>query len=431
MNAPSEIGLMPHAGTPSVIRNYDTNCKFCATPLRHVMADLGASPIANAYRKADELNRMEPFYPLRALVCDQCLLVQAQDFESAEHLFAPDYAYFSSFSDSWLAHARTYVERMTERFGLDSSSQVVEIACNDGYLLRWFLEKNVKVLGIEPTANTAEAARNLGIPVEVRFFGRETAKDLRSKGFAADLMPANNVVAHVPDINDFVAGFKILLKPKGVATFEFHHVMNLIEHKQFDTIYHEHYYYHSLATFSKILAHHGLQVFDVEELKSHGGSLRVFAQHADAAPHSVDARVGELLARESAFGLDSLERYLSFNESVKQMKRQFLAFLIDAKNQGKSIAAYGAPAKGNTLLNYAGVRTDFIDFTVDRNPHKQGTYLPGTQIPIVSPDQIFESKPDYLLILPWNLREEIIEQMSGIRKWGGQFLVLIPEVKVY
>jgi len=431
MNAPSEIGLMPHAGTPSVIRNYDTNCKFCATPLRHVMADLGASPIANAYRKADELNRMEPFYPLRALVCDQCLLVQAQDFESAEHLFAPDYAYFSSFSDSWLAHARTYVERMTERFGLDSSSQVVEIACNDGYLLRWFLEKNVKVLGIEPTANTAEAARKLGIPVEVRFFGRETAKDLRSKGFAADLMPANNVVAHVPDINDFVAGFKILLKPKGVATFEFHHVMNLIEHKQFDTIYHEHYYYHSLATFSKILAHHGLQVFDVEELKSHGGSLRVFAQHADAAPHSVDARVGELLARESAFGLDSLERYLSFNESVKQMKRQFLAFLIDAKNQGKSIAAYGAPAKGNTLLNYAGVRTDFIDFTVDRNPHKQGTYLPGTQIPIVSPDQIFESKPDYLLILPWNLREEIIEQMSGIRKWGGQFLVLIPEVKVY
>jgi SAM-dependent methyltransferase len=414
-----------------MIRNYNSNCKFCAAPLRHVMADLGASPIANAYRKADELNSMEPFYPLRALVCAECLLVQAQEFESAEQIFAADYAYFSSFSDSWLAHARNYVERMTERFRLGSSSQVVEIACNDGYLLRWFLDKEVKVLGVEPTLNTAEAARALGIPVEVRFFGRQTATELRGRGFAADLMPANNVVAHVPDINDFVAGFKVLLKPTGVATFEFHHVMNLIRHKQFDTIYHEHYYYHSLATFSRILAHHGLQVFDVEELKSHGGSLRVFAQHAETAPHPVEASVGMLLSEESRFGLDKLEQYLDFNESVKQMKRDFLAFLIDAKNRNKRIAAYGAPAKGNTLLNYAGVRTDFIDFTVDRNPHKQGTYLPGTQIPIVSPDHIVEAKPDYLLILPWNLREEIMQQMKGIREWGGQFLVLIPEVKLY
>ena len=407
------------------------SCKFCGAGLRFAMADLGMSPIANDYRKPDQLYKMEPFYPLRALVCESCLLVQAQEFESAEHLFAPDYAYFSSFSDTMLAHASKYVDDMTERFGLGSNSLVVEIACNDGYLLRWFLPKGIKVLGIEPTTGTAKAAQKLGIPVETLFFGRKTAQELRDKGHAADLMPANNVVAHVPDINDFIGGFKILLKPQGVATFEFHHIMNLIGRNQFDAIYHEHYYYHSLSTFSRILAHHGLQVFDVEEISMHGGSLRVYAQPAGTGAHPVAARVTDLLAREKAFGLTTIDRYLEVNESIKKMKRRFLSFLIEAKAAGKTIAGYGAPAKATTLLNFAGARSDFIDYIVDRSPHKQGTYLPGAQIPIHGPERIFETKPDYLLILAWNLRDEVSQQMADIRKWGGKFMVLIPDVAVF
>lgn len=412
-----------HSSTPA--------CKNCGEPVMHVMADLGMQPIANNYRKPDDLFKMEPFFPLRALVCGHCLLVQAQEFESAENMFSADYAYFASYSESWLEHARRYVDEMTERFGLGRQSKVVEIASNDGYLLKWFLPKGIPVLGVEPTAGTAAAATRLGIPTEVRFFGCEAARELKQAGHSADLMPANNVAAHVPDINDFIGGFAILLKDRGVATFEFHHVMNLIRRNQFDTIYHEHYYYHSLHTFSKILEKHGLQCFDVEELTTHGGSLRVYAQRADHHPHSVSPRVADLLKRERDAGLLEVKTYEAFNRQVMRNKRNFLRFLIDAKQQGKSIAAYGAPAKGNTLLNYAGVRNDFIDYTVDRNPHKQNTFLPGTMIPILGPEKIGETRPDYVLILPWNLKDEIAQQMSEVRSWGGRFVVLIPEVEVF
>lgn len=427
------MGTMQSAAvlqTPPAADTHRPRCRFCGSGLSHVFVDLGMTPMANAYRSASEQDRMEPFYPLRAYVCDQCLLVQLEEFETPEQIFGTDYAYFSSYSESWLDHARRYVDDMTERFGLGPQSRAVEIACNDGYLLRWFLPKGVKVLGVEPAGNCAEVARALGIEVAVAFFGASTATELKAQGHQADLMTANNVVAHVPDLNDFVEGFRILLAPTGVATFEFHHVLNLIRHNQFDTVYHEHFCYHSLSTFRRILERHGLSVFDVEELPTHGGSLRVYAQPKDTGIHPVCARVPALLEVERAAGLTGVDAYLAYGERVKRMKRQLLRFLIAAKETGKSIAAYGAPAKGNTLLNYAGVRTDFIDYTVDRNPHKQGMTLPGTQIPIHDPAKIFETRPDYLLILPWNLRDEIVKQMAGIREWGGRFLVLIPEVEV-
>ena len=427
------MGTMQSAAvlqTPPTADTHRPRCRFCGAGLSHVFVDLGMTPMANAYRSASEQDRMEPFYPLRAYVCDQCLLVQLEEFETPEQIFGTDYAYFSSYSESWLDHARRYVDDMSERFGLGPQSRAVEIACNDGYLLRWFLPKGVKVLGVEPAGNCAEVARALGIEVAVAFFGASTATELKAQGHQADLMTANNVVAHVPDLNDFVEGFRILLAPTGVATFEFHHVLNLIRHNQFDTVYHEHFCYHSLSTFRRILEHHGLSVFDVEELPTHGGSLRVYAQPKDTGIHPVCARVPALLEVERAAGLTGVDAYLAYGERVKRMKRQLLRFLIAAKETGKSIAAYGAPAKGNTLLNYAGVRSDFIDYTVDRNPHKQGMTLPGTQIPIHDPAKIFETRPDYLLILPWNLRDEIVKQMAGIREWGGRFLVLIPEVEV-
>lgn len=405
-------------------------CRFCNHELKDVVADLGMQPVANAYRSFHEVNRMEPFFPLRALVCSNCLLVQAQEFEMAENLFSQDYAYFSSFSDSWLKHARSYAHATIKRFDLNQNSRVVEIACNDGYLLRWFVEQGIPSLGIEPTTSTARAAAALGIPVHMSFFGADTAYELRAAGVQADLMPANNVVAHVPDINDFVEGFRILLKPHGVATFEFHHVMNLLGLNQFDTIYHEHYYYHSLLTFRKILAAHNLAVFDVEQLPTHGGSLRVYAQHAGTGIHALSPRVDDVLAQERAAGLENIETYLGLNDRVREMKQNLLSVLIDAKRQGKRIAAYGAPAKGNTLLNYAGVRNDFIDFTVDRNPAKQQHMLPGTMIPILSPDVVFESKPDILLVLVWNLLDEVREQMAGIVSWGGMFMVAMPEVRL-
>jgi len=427
------MGTMPPAAAlqaASAHSAHRPSCRFCGTGMQHVVADLGMSPMANAYRSPAEQDRMEPFYPLRAYVCHECLLVQLEEFETPEQIFGTDYAYFSSYSDSWLEHARRYVENVSERFRLGPHSRVVEVACNDGYLLRWFLPKGVKVLGVEPAGNCAEVARAQGIEVEVAFFGAGTAADLKARGCQADLMVANNVVAHVPDLNDFVEGFRVLLAPTGVATFEFHHVLNLIRHNQFDTIYHEHFCYHSLSTFRKILEHHGLAVFDVEELPTHGGSLRVYAQPAGTGIHAVSPRVAALLDTERQAGLTGIDAYLAYGERVKRMKREVLRFLIDAKASGKSIAAYGAPAKGNTLLNYAGIRTDFIDYTVDRNPHKQGMTLPGTQIPIHDPSKIFETRPDYLLILPWNLRDEVVRQMAGIREWGGRFLVLIPEVEV-
>jgi SAM-dependent methyltransferase len=406
------------------------NCRFCAMPLSRVVADLGMQPLSNGFLTPAQALGTESFHPLRALVCDGCGLVQAQQVESAEHIFTAEYPYFSSTSEPWLAHARRYADEVSARFGLDARHRVVEIACNDGYLLRWFSEKGIQVLGVEPTASTARAAESLGIPVRQVFFGAATARQMREQGLLADLMPANNVVAHIPDLHDFIEGFEILLAPGGVATFEFHHVLNLLRQQQFDTIYHEHFYYHSLTTFEKILAAHRLEVFDVEELPTHGGSLRVYAQRQAEGRHRVSPAVAALRERERAAGLLDPATYATYDEACRRMKRQMLAFLIDAKNQGRSIAACGAAAKGNTLLNYGGVRTDFIDYVVDDTPWKQGRLLPGTHIPVVAADRLIQTRPDYLVILPWNWRDELMRRFAVIRQWGGRFVVLTPEVQV-
>jgi SAM-dependent methyltransferase len=413
----------------SAVATHVPSCRFCETPLRHTFADLGMAPLSNAYLTHAQTNRAESFYPLRPYVCDACFLVQVEPFESPDRIFH-NYAYFSSYSDSWLTHARDFVDMAAGRFGLNQNSFAIEVASNDGYLLQYLVAKGIPVLGIEPAATVAAAATARQIPTLVKFFGSATAQSLAEAGKRADLIVANNVAAHVPDINDFIGGFKILLKPTGVATFEFHHVLQLIEKNQFDTIYHEHFYYHSLTTFRQILERQGLTVFDVEELPTHGGSLRVYAKHAENGHHPVASRVGDLLATEVARGLTRLETYLAFGDKVNRTKNKLLSFLLDAKANGKVIVGYGAPAKGNTLLNYAGIRSDLLSYTVDRNPHKQGLYLPGSHIPILSPEEIRSTKPDYVLILPWNLKDEIVEQMAHIRDWGGRFLVLIPDVHV-
>ena len=387
-------------------------------------------PLANSYLTADELNKVESFYPLRVRVCDECFLVQAEDFESPEAIFT-DYAYLSSYSDSWLQHARSYVERVLERFRLSSRSQVVEVASNDGYLLQYFVAKGIPVLGIEPAANVAEIAIRKGIPTRNSFFGQETAKQLIAEGFRADLLVGNNVLAHVPKTNDFVKGLKLLLKPEGVITMEFPHLLRLMAEGQFDTIYHEHFSYFSFLTVEKIFKQQELRIFDVEELPTHGGSLRIYACHASDDSKKVAQAVPWLVEKESAFGIHRADTYLSFAERIKETKRSLLEFLIRIKKEGKSVVGYGAPAKGNTLLNYCGIRTDFVDYTVDRNPSKQGRFLPGTHIPIYHPDKIRETKPDFLLVLPWNLIVEIKQQMSHIREWGGQFVTPIPEVTVF
>jgi SAM-dependent methyltransferase len=397
--------------------------------LCRTFVNLGMSPLANSYVKASQLNQMEPFYSLHVYVCESCFLVQLAPVTKPEEIFS-EYAYFSSYSDSWLDHARTYTDSVTRRFCLNGKSRVVEIASNDGYLLQYFVAKGIPVLGIEPARNVAGVAIERGIPTEVRFFGEDMAHELTAEGKHADLIIGNNVLAHVPDLNGFVRGMKTLLCPHGVITLEFPHLMRLMDQNQFDTIYHEHLSYFSLITIEKLFARHGLMVFDVEELPTHGGSLRIYACHEEDEKKTIGERVGDLLAREEEAGFKDLEHYLSFGEQVKKTKRKFLDFLITAKDEGKSIVGYGAPAKGNTLLNYCGVRSDFIDYTVDRSPHKQGHFLPGTRIPIFSPERIRETMPDYLVILPWNLREEIMEQMAYIRDWGGQFVVPIPEVRV-
>ena len=404
-------------------------CRFCGTSLTRTFVDLGVSPIANDYLTPDALDRMEPFYPLHARVCEKCLLVQLPPVQAPDRLFTDEYAYFSSFSDSWLDHARRYTGAMMERFGLGPSHRVVEIASNDGYLLQYFHAAGIPVLGIEPARNCAEAAIAKGIPTEILFFGAETARAL-TPDHSADLMAANNVLAHVPDINDFVEGFRILLKPTGVATFEFPHLLNLIQRGEFDTIYHEHYSYLSLHATRQIFAAHGLTIFDVEELPSHGGSLRLYVRHAANDRLPVEPGVAAVQAKEEAAGLTGLAGYADFEPRVQKIKRDLLKFLIAAKEEGKTVAGYGAPAKGNTLLNYCGVRTDLLAFTVDRSPHKQGKYLPGTRIPIFTPEHIFERRPNYVLILPWNLQMEIMEQMKDIRTWGGQFVVPIPELRI-
>lgn len=403
-------------------------CRFCGAHLSYTFVDLGLSPLSNSYVKTEQLNQGETFYPLHVRVCADCKLVQLAEFERAENIFNNKYAYFSSYSSSWLAHARQYCREITTRFGLDKGSHVIEVASNDGYLLQNFVALGVPALGIEPSGNTAEVAISKGIPTWIRFFGVDTALDLVSSDNAADLLLGNNVLAHVPDINDFVGGLKIALKKNGVITMEFPHLLNLMRYNQFDTIYHEHFSYFSLLTVERIFARHGLTVFDVQELQTHGGSLRIFAQHA-GGPHAAGSNLEIVRNAEAAAGLNLLATYGGFSTQVDQIKRSLLQFLIEAKEKGLRVAGYGAPAKGNTLLNYCGVRTDLIDFTVDANPHKQGTWLPGTRIPVYEPEKLREFKPDIVLILPWNLKNEIVAANAYVREWGGRFAVPIPAVE--
>ena len=407
-----------------------SGCRFCGTKLEHTFVDLGMSPLCESYLPAEHLNQMEPFYPLHVQVCGNCFLVQLEAYVTPEHIFS-DYAYFSSFSDSWLAHAKRYADLMVERFGIDEKSFVVELASNDGYLLQYFVEKSVPALGIEPAANVAAVAVKKGVPTLVKFFGREMARELAASGKQADLLLGNNVLAQVPDLNDFVAGMKILLKPGGVITMEFPHLQRLMEENQFDTIYHEHFSYFSFVTAEKIFVTHGLTLFDVEEIPTHGGSLRIYGRHAQDSSKPVTARATALRNREVSAGYLRPDTYSRFAEQVKETKRKLLEFLIQAKRSGKRIAGYGAPGKGNTLLNYCAIRTDFLDYTVDRNPYKHGRFLPGTHVPIFPPERIRETKPDFLLILPWNLKDEIMKQNAFIREWGGKFVVPIPEVHVH
>jgi SAM-dependent methyltransferase len=385
-------------------------------------------PIANSLVTEEKLAGMEAFYPLRALVCERCFLVQSEEFESPEGIFT-DYPYFSSYSTSWLAHSRAYTEQIVERLSLGEGKTVVEVGSNDGYLLQYFHERGIRVLGIEPAANVAQEAIVQGIPTIVRFFGTELAAELVAES-AADLLVANNVLAHMPDVNDFVAGMKLLLTPGGVTTMEFPHLMRLVEGNQFDTIYHEHFSYYSFSTAVRILGAHGLRVFDVEELPTHGGSLRVYACHAENVDLASGERVHEMIEREDAAGYGDLEVYRSFGQRVVATKRQVLRCLIEAKDAGKTVVGYGAPAKGTTLLNYCGVGTDFLEYTVDKSPHKQGSYLPGVRIPIREPEQIRRTQPDYVFVLPWNLKDEILDEMSFVRDWGGRFMVRTPDMTI-
>jgi 2-polyprenyl-3-methyl-5-hydroxy-6-metoxy-1,4-benzoquinol methylase len=405
-------------------------CRFSGQPLHHTFVDLGMSPLANSYLNTDQLNQAEKFYPLHAYISEDTLLVQLEQFETPDRIFS-DYAYFSSYSESWLKHAAAYTDLMVKRFGFTPQHQVIEIASNDGYLLQYFVQKGIPVLGIEPAANIAEVAKAKGIPSITKFFGVQTAKELVVQGIQADLLLGNNVLAHVPNLNDFIAGMKIVLKPSGIITMEFPHVLNLIQGNQFDTIYHEHFSYFSFLTIEKIFAAHGLTLFDVEELPTHGGSLRIYARHQEATAPAISDRVAALKAKEIAFGLDRLETYTQFGKQVQETKLKLLSFILTAKSEGKSIVGYGAPAKGNTLLNYCGIGRDFIDYTVDLNPYKQNMSLPGTHIPIFAPDKLRETQPDYVLILPWNLKEEIMEQIAFIGEWGGKFVIPVPEVQVY
>ena len=405
-------------------------CRFCGTPLGQTVVDLGMSPLCESFLTSDQLNHVERFYPLHVWVCDRCFLVQLEEYVSGADIFS-DYAYFSSFSDSWLDHCRRYVEQMIDQLALTAHSEVVEIASNDGYLLQFFLQRGIPALGVEPAANVAKVAVERGVPTLVKFFGRETARELVTRGHRPDLILGNNVLAQVPDLNDFVAGLKILLGPRGVVTIEFPHLQKTIDGNQFDQIYHEHFSYFSLYSAERIFSAHGLPIFDVEELPTHGGSIRIYAAHAEDFSKSRTERLMALRGRETEAGVGTLTYYADFESRVRETKRKLLEFLIEAKRAGKRVVGYGAPGKGNTLLNYCGIRTDFLDFTVDRSPHKQGRFLPGTHIPILPPDRLSEARPDYVLILPWNLKTEIMDQLAGIRAWGGRFLVPIPEVTVY
>ena len=405
-------------------------CRFCGAGLQRTFVDLGMSPLCETYPSPAELNHAEVYYPLHVYVCEKCWLVQLEEYESAENIFS-DYPYFASYSDSWLKHCEKYCNEMKTRFGLGKRSFVTEVASNDGYLLQYFVRQNVPVLGIEPAANVAKAAVEKGVPTLVRFFGTQVAKELAAEGRTADLVVGNNVLAQVPDINDFVEGLKILLKPEGVLTLEFPHLLRLIELNEFDTIYHEHFSYFSLLTTVRILEAHSLKVFDVEALSTHGGSLRVYGCRAEDRTHQVEPAVTELIAEEEKAGLASAAGYERFALQVKQTKWELVDFLMTAVRQGKSVAGYGAPGKSATLLHYCGIGKDLIEYTVDRSPYKQGRFLPGSHIPIFHPDRIRRTKPNYVVILPWNLKDEIMEQLQFIREWGGLFVVPIPRVAIY
>lgn len=405
-------------------------CRHCGSELRLPLVDLGSAPPSNAYLTEQTLHAPEKWFPLRVLVCEHCWLAQTEDFAQADELFDAEYAYFSGFSSSWLAHSERYVADMVARFNLSTDSHVVEIAANDGYLLQYVKARNILCTGVEPTASTAAAARAKGIPVVEDFFGVRLAKELAAQGKQADLTAANNVLAHVPDINDFVAGFAVLLKPLGVATFEFPHLLKLIAENQFDTIYHEHFSYLSLTAVDRIFSANGLTVFDVEEHPTHGGSLRVFAQRSDTGQQARSSRVEELLQREARAGMLGADYYTGFQAKTDRVKNEFLAFLLEAKRQGKTVAAYGAAAKGNTLMNYAGIRPDLISYVVDRNPAKQGKYMPGSRILIVNEEKLLDAKPDYVVILPWNLKAEVMNQLAYIQNWGGKFVIAVPELEV-
>ncbi|WPC25833.1 class I SAM-dependent methyltransferase [Pseudomonas moraviensis] len=406
------------------------NCRGCAAPLSLPLIDLGTSPPSNAYVHADRLEKAEQWVPLKVAVCEQCWLVQTEDYTSADSLFDAEYAYFSSFSSTWLNHAERYVAEMSERFGLSADSRVVEVAANDGYLLQYVAARGIPCLGVEPTRSTAQAAREKGLEIRELFFGRHTATQLRSEGWSADLMAANNVLAHVPDINDFLAGFATLLKPTGVATFEFPQLLTLMAGAQFDTLYHEHYSYLSLTAVQTLCERNGLEVFDVSQLSTHGGSLRVFVQRKDGQRRAVLPAVQQQLQAELAAGVKTAEYYATLAPAAERIKHDLLRFLLRAKADGKRVVGYGAAAKGNTLLNYAGVKADLLAWVADANPHKQGKFLPGSRIPIVAPAQIEIDKPDYVLVLPWNLLQEVSQQLAQVRQWDGRFVIAVPELKV-
>ena len=403
-------------------------CRFCGSELGHLFADLGMCPVANSLVPEDRLSSMEPFYPLRAFVCGECFLVQSEEFEAPEGIFS-EYTYFSSYSTSWLEHCRAYADAIVERLGLADGSTVVELGSNDGYLLQYFQGRGIRVLGVEPAANVAQEAIVKGIPTIVRFFDEEVARELAEES-SADLLIGNNVLAHMPGVNGFVGGMKLLLKPGGVITVEFPHLMRLVEDGQFDTIYHEHFSYFSFSTVTRIFERHDLRVFDVQELSTHGGSLRVYACHADDPAKEPTERVAALAEREQVAGYGELGVYEAFGERMAATKREVLRCLIDAKEAGKTIVGYGAPAKGTTLLNYCGIGTDFLDYTVDKSPHKQGSYLPGVRVPILAPSEIRRTRPDYVFILPWNLKDEIVDELAFVREWGGRFMVRTPHMSV-
>jgi len=404
-------------------------CRHCHVELTLPLIDLGAAPPSNAYLTSHTLHAPEKYFPLRVLVCTECWLVQTEDYAGADELFSADYAYFSSFSTTWLKHAEQYVADMAQRFALNKTSHIVEVAANDGYLLQYAKARGIPCLGIEPTTSTADAARAKGIEIVEAFFGIKLARQLAAQGKQADLTAANNVLAHVPDINDFVGGFAMLLKPAGVATFEFPHLLRLVTENQFDTIYHEHYSYLSLTAVKSIFEHNGLSVFDVEELPTHGGSLRVYAQRKDMGVRETSQNVAKLFERETASGMNSTAFYAGFQAKANKVKNDLLMFLIEAKRAGKTVAGYGAAAKGNTLLNYAGVRPDLLPYVVDRNPAKLGKFLPGCRIPVIAEANLMEHKPDYVVILPWNLREEVMQQLAYIRGWSGQFVMAVPNIE--